>query len=74
MNNSSDNIVCQFSYGGVNGEVHLLIESVVVEIFKFKCKMSARQIRCRSPAAGGKMQLGGHQQFLMNNSSDNIVW
>jgi len=41
MNNSSDNIVWQFSYGGFNGAVHLLIEFVVVELFKFKGEMSA---------------------------------
>jgi len=41
MNNSGDNTVCQFSYGGFNGVVHLLIEFVVVELFKFKGKMSA---------------------------------
>jgi len=74
MNDSSDNIVLQFSYGGFNGTVHLLIEFVVVELFKFKGKMSALKMRCRSPAGGGKMQVGGHQQFLMNNSSDNIVY
>jgi len=56
MNNSSGNIVWQFNYGGFNGTTHLLIESVVVELFKFKGKMSAPQIRCRSPAAGGNMQ------------------
>jgi len=55
MNNSSDNIVWQFSYDGFNGAVHLLIEFAVVELFKFKGKMSALQIRCRSPAGGGKM-------------------
>jgi len=60
MNNSSDNRVWQLGYGGFNGTTHLLIESVVVELFKFKGKMSAPQIRCRSPAAGGKIQLGGH--------------
>ena len=74
INNSNDNVVCQFSYGGFNGAVHLLIEFVVVELFKFQGKMSARKMRCRSPPAGGKMQVGGHQQFLMNNSSDNRVW
>jgi len=73
MNNSDDNTVCQFSYGGFNGAVHLLIEFVVVVLFKFKDKMSALKIRCRSPAGGGKCTHGGHQQFLMNNSSDNIV-
>jgi len=73
MNDSSDNIVWQFSYGGFNGAVHLSIEFVVVELFKFKSKMSALKIRCRSPAGGGKMQLVGQQQFLMNNSSDNTV-
>ena len=41
MNNSSDNTVCQFSYGGFNGAVHLLIEFVAAELFKFKGKMSA---------------------------------
>ena len=41
MNNSSDNTVWQFSYGGFNGTIHLLIEFVVVELFKFKGKMSA---------------------------------
>jgi len=41
MNNSSDNIVWQFSYGRFNGTVHLLIEFMVVELFKFKGKMSA---------------------------------
>jgi len=55
MDNSDDNTVCQFSYGGFNGAVHLLIEFVVVELFKFKGKMSALKIRCRSPAGGGKM-------------------
>ena len=74
INNSNDNVVCQFSYGRFNGVVHLLIEFVVVELFKFKGKMSALKIKCRSPAGGGKMHLGGHQQFLMNNSSDNTVW
>jgi len=56
MNNSSDNIVWQFSYGGFNGIIHLLIEFVVAELFKWKSKMSAAQIRCRSLAGGGKMQ------------------
>ena len=74
MNNSSNNIVWQVNYGGFNDAVHLLIEFVVVELFKFKSKMSALKIKCRSPAGGGEMQLGGHQQFLMNNSSDNTVW
>jgi len=73
MNNSSDNIVYQFNYGGFNGAVHLLTDFVVVELFKFKGKMAALKIRCRSPPGGGKMQVGGHHQFLMNNSSDNIV-
>jgi len=41
MNNSSDNIVWQFRYDGFNGVVHLLIEFVVAELFKFKGKMSA---------------------------------
>jgi len=41
MNNSSDDIVWQFSYGGFNGTVHLLVGCVVVELFKFKGKMSA---------------------------------
>ena len=41
MNNSSDNVVWQFSYGGFNGAVHLLIEFVVEELFKCKGKMSA---------------------------------
>ena len=40
MNNSSDNTVCQFSYGGFNGAVHLLIEIVAAELFKFKGKKS----------------------------------
>jgi len=44
MNNSSDNTVWQFSYGGFNGQVHLLIESVVVELFKCKGKMSPPQV------------------------------
>jgi len=74
INNSSNNTVWQFSYGGFNGEVHLLIEFVVVELFKWKGKMSAPQIRCRSPPVGEKMRLGGHQQFIINNSSDNVVW
>ena len=74
MNNSNDNTVCQFSYGGFNGAVHLLIEFVVVVLFKYKGKKSASQIRCRSIARGGKMQLGGHQQFLMNNSSEYILY
>jgi len=74
MNKSSNNIVWQFNYGGFNGEVDLLIKFVVVELFKFKSKMSALKIRCRPPPGGGNMQLGGHQQFLMNNSSNNIVW
>ena len=51
----------------------MLIEFAVVMLFKCNGKISASQIRCRSPAGGGKMQLGGHQQFLMNNSSDNTV-
>jgi len=55
MNNSSANIDCQFKGCGVNGEPHLFIRCVVVELFKFKGKMSAVQIRCRSPAGGGKM-------------------
>ena len=74
MNNSSDNRVWQFSYGGFNGIVHLLIEFVVAELFQCKSKMLAAQIRCRSPAGGGKCTHGGHHQFLMNNCSDNIVW
>ena len=41
LNNSNDNTVWQFSYGGFNGTVHLLIGCVVVELFKFKGKMSA---------------------------------
>jgi len=41
MNNSSDDIVCQFSYGRFNGAIHLLIQFVVVEVFKCKSKMSA---------------------------------
>jgi len=53
MNNSSNKIVWQFNYGGFNGSVHLLIEFVVVELFKCKGKMSALKIRCRSPAGGG---------------------
>jgi len=55
MNNSSNNTVCPFKRCGVNGEPHLFIRCVVVELFKFKGKMSATQIRCRSPAGGGKM-------------------
>jgi len=57
MNQSSDDIVWQFSYGGFNGTVHLFIECVVVELFKLKSKMSALQIRCRSPAGGKKLYL-----------------
>jgi len=57
MNICSDNIVWQFSYGGFNSEVRLLIECVVVELFQWKGKMSAPQIRCRSPAVGGKVHL-----------------
>ena len=34
MNNSSDNIVWQLSYGGFSGAVYLLIGYVVVELFK----------------------------------------
>jgi len=41
MNNSSDNIIWQFSYDGFNGLLHLLIEFVVVMLFKCKGKMSA---------------------------------
>jgi len=41
MNNSSDNTVWQFRYGGFNGAIHLLIQFVVVELFKCKSKMSA---------------------------------
>ena len=74
MSNSSANIDCQFKRYGVNGKPHLFIRCVIVELFKSKGKMSAFQIRCRSPAGGGNMQLGGHQQFLMNNSRNNIVW
>jgi len=77
MNNSRDNIVCQFSHGGVTGTVHLLIEFVVVGLFKFKGKMSATpqvEITADHHLEGGKCTDGGHQQFLMNNSSDNIVW
>jgi len=55
VNNSSTNIVWQFSYGGFNGTVHVLIELVVVELFKWKSKVLAAQIRCRSLAGGGKM-------------------
>jgi len=76
MNNSSDNIVWQFSHGGVNGAVHLLIESVVVGLFKFKGKMSATpqvEITVDQHLEGGKCTDGGHQQFLMNNSSNNTV-
>ena len=55
MNNSSNNIVWQVNYGGSNDAVHLSIEFVVAELFKFKGKMSAVQIRCRSPGGGGEM-------------------
>ena len=68
INNFSNNTVWQFSYGGFNGEVYLLIEFVGVELFKWKGKMSAPQIRCRSPAGGRKMKLGRHHQFFMKNS------
>jgi len=74
MNNSSDNIVWKFSYGEFNGEIHLLIEFVVVELFKFKGKMSVPKSDADHQLEGGKCTCGGHQQFLMNNSSDNIVW
>jgi len=77
MNNSSDNIVWQFRYSGFNGAGHLLIEFVVVELFKFKSKMSAApqvEITADHHLEGGTCTDGGHQQFLMNNSSDNIVW
>ena len=74
INNSNDNVVCQFSYGRFNGVVHLLIEFVVVELFKCKGKMSALKIRCRSAPGGWKIHLGGHHQFLVNMSSDNTVW
>jgi len=55
MNNSSNNIVWKISYDGFNGSIHLLIEFVVVELFKSKGKMSALKMRCRSPPGGGKM-------------------
>jgi len=57
MNNSSDNIVWQFSYAGFNGGVHLLIESVVVELLKCKGKMSPPPggNHCRSLPGGGKI-------------------
>jgi len=55
INNSSNNMVWQFRYGGFNSEVHLLIEFVVEELFKFKGKMSALKMRCRSPPGRGKM-------------------
>jgi len=38
MNNSSNNIFWQFSYGGFNGTVHLFIACVVVKLFSFKLK------------------------------------
>ena len=57
MNNSSDNIVWKFSYSEFNDGVHLLIESVVVELFKFKGKMSPSPggNHCRSTPGGGKI-------------------
>jgi len=55
INNSSDNIVCQSSYGEFNGAFHLLVGCVVAMLFKCKGKMSALKIRCRSPAGGGEM-------------------
>jgi len=66
MNNSSDNIVWQFRYGGFNGAVYLVIEFVVAELFKFQGKMSAPSggNHCRSPPGGGKMQLWWTQAIL----------
>jgi len=74
MNNSSNNTVCLFKHCGVNGKLNLFTRCVVVELFKFKGKMSALKIRCRSPAGGGKCTHGGHHQFSMNNSSNSIDW
>jgi len=51
-----------------------LIEFVVVELLKFKGKMSVPKSDADHQLEGGKWTYGGHQQFLMNNSSDNIVW
>jgi len=76
MNNCSDNIVWQFRYGGFNGTGDLLIEFVVVELFKFKGKMSATpqvEITADHQLEEGKCTDGGQQRFLMNNSSDDTV-
>ena len=57
--------------------IYLLIEFMVVELFKCKGKMSAApqvEITADHPLERGKCTDGGHQQFLMNNSSDDIVW
>ena len=51
MNNSSDNIVRQFNYGGFNGTVHSSIEFVVVERLwsysnlKAKCRRSKSDLK-----------------------------
>jgi len=75
MNNSNNNVVCQFSYGRFNGTVHLLIEFVVVVLFKCKGKMSPPQVEIIADhyLEGGKYTHGGYHQFLMNNSSNNKV-
>jgi len=75
MNNSINNMVWQFNYGGFNSAIHLLIEFVAAELFKFKSKMSALKIRCRSPAEGGKMhptyrECEYERSYLENKCSD----
>jgi len=73
MNNSSVDVVCQFKRRGVNGKPHLFIRCVVVELLKFKGKMSVPKSDADHQLEGGKWTCGGHQQFLINNSSNFIV-
>jgi len=65
MNNSSNNSVWQIGYDGTNGAIHLLIEIVVVELFKCKGKMS--------PLPGGNLQItswrGEHVPMVETSNS-----
>ena len=45
-----------------------------MELFKFNAKCRPSKSDADHQLKEGKCTDGGHQQFLMNNSSDNIVW